>query len=338
MWIRPGFEVYWRGPGESQIGMDPRCALLLEGLQDAEQRLLEQLPKFGDVAELRMYARELGVAKDRVEDLMQRLHTAGYVLDGRRPGVHPTLVTDPDEEYWERASLAGHERRAERSGAVVAIDGLDPLGLRLGCALVDAGVGALVLDDERQVHQDDVGGGLYRSGDIGRGRQDTAMSVLRTIDPMVRIGVGPRTTADVVVMVQTGVVDPVAYRDLMRQDVCHLPVLVRELDVMIGPLVRPGQGVCLRCLDLHRCDRDPRWPAVATQAATRGTPAAETSLVWAGAALAAHQLLAVVDGRDTAIEDASLEVSAWDPVPVRRQWRPHPHCGCAPGALMAEAG
>src|SRR5699024_6672920 len=115
----------------SQIGMDPRCALLLEGLQDAEQRLLEQLPRFGEVAEVRMYARELGVAKDRVEELMQRLRAAGYVQDGRRPGVHPTLMTDPDEEYWQRASLAGHGRRAERADAVLAIEGLDPLGLRL---------------------------------------------------------------------------------------------------------------------------------------------------------------------------------------------------------------
>lgn len=337
MWIRPGFQVYWRGPGQSQIGMDPRCALLLDGMDEGEQRLLERLPRCDDVAEVRRYGRVLGLGAAQVDHLLDRLHTAGYLLPGRRTGVHPSLRADPDGEYWHRAALAGHERSAERADALVVIEGLDALGLRLACALVDAGVGTLALHDERPVDAQDIGGGLYRGTDVGRTRQECAVGVLRAIDPKARLALDPAPAADVVVIVHAGVLDPVTYRELMRRDVTHLPVLVRELDVMVGPLVRPGQGVCLRCMDLHRLDRDSRWPVVATQAALRGA-AVETSLGWFGAVLAAHQLLAVVDGRDTVIEDASLEVNAWDPVPVRRRWRPHPRCGCAPGALMAEAG
>lgn len=337
MWIRPGFEVYWRAPGSSQIGLDPRCALLLDGLSGGEQRLLERLPECADLEEVRAHARDLGVPERQVKALLDRLQTAGYVLEGEAPSVHPSLVTDPDQGYWHRAAMAGHARPSDRSDAVVAVHGLDPLGLRLACALAHAGVGAVLLHDERRVRHDDVGGGLYRAGDVGRVRQDSATAVLRGIDPKVRTRRGPGIDADVVVLVRAGVADPVDYRDLMRRDVCHLPVLARELDVMIGPLVRPGEGVCLRCLDLHRCDRDPRWPAVATQAATRAAPAAETSLAWVGAALAAHQLLALVDGRDTAMADTSLEVSAWDPVPVQRRWRVHPQCGCSPSALLPAA-
>lgn len=336
MWIRPGFEVYWRGPGESQIGLDPRGSLRLGGLSGDEQRLLDRLPHCFDVAEFHLHGRELGLDTAAVEALLARLRRAGLVLDGE-PEVHPQLQTDPDVAYWHRAEVAGQSRPADRAEATVGIRGLNPLALRLACVLVDAGVGLLGVTDGTRVRHSDVGGGLYRAGDVGKPRQDVALSVLRSVHPKARVVPRISKHADVVVLVQSAVADPVTYRDLVRHDVCHLPVLVRDLDVMIGPLVRPGAGACLRCLDLHRCDEDPRWPAVAAQAATKDVPAPETSLAWMGAAIAAHQVLALVDGRRVELQDASVQVSAWDPVPERRRWEPHPECGCAPGALHAEA-
>ena len=338
MWIRPGFEVYWRGPGESQIGLDPRYALILDGLETAEQRLLERLHRCFDLTEVRAHGRELGLTTARVDALIDRLRSAGYVLSGPVPAVHPQLQTGPDDGYWHRAALAGHPRGGQRSAATVRVRGLDPLGLRIGAALVHAGVGTVVVDDDTSVRAGDIGGGLYRPGDIGRPRQDCAMTVLRTVNPKVRICPPAPGAVDLVVIVQSGVADPVMYRDLVRQDVTHLPVLVRDLDVVLGPLVQPGSGPCLRCLDLHRSDQDPRWPTVATQAASRPARGAETSLTWVGAALTAHQVLALVDGRDTAVASTSLEVTAWGPVPARRRWSAHPDCGCVPAALSAEAG
>src|SRR5690625_82131 len=337
MWIRPGFQVYWRGPGETQIGLEPRSGMVLNGLSPAEQRLLDRLPHCFDVAEVRLHGRELGLAERAVDALLGRLRQRGYVLDGEPPALHPTLQTDPDEAYWYRAGLAGHERAADRAEATVGIRGLNALALRLGCALVDAGVGMLGITDGTRVRRTDVGAGLYRSSDIGKPRQDAALSVLRSVQPKARVV--PRVTkhADVVVLLQSGVADPVAYRDLVRHDVCHLPVVVRDLDVMIGPLVRPGIGPCLRCLDLHRCERGPRWPAVAAQAATKDAPAPETSLAWLGAALTAHQILALIDGRGVETDGSSLHITAWGAVPVRRVWEPHPQCGCTPVALSAEA-
>ena len=41
----------------------------------------------------------------------------------------------------------------------------------------------------------------------------------------------------------------------------------RAIGCSSGPLVTPGRGPCLRCLDLHRCDRDPAWPALLAQLA-----------------------------------------------------------------------
>lgn len=337
MWVRPGFEVYWRKPGESQIGLDPRCALRLTGLSAPEQTLLERLSQAADAAELRVRGRELGVDAARVQELVDRLAEAGYLIDESAGRVHPSLQQDPDSRYWHRAALAGHERSGSRGQAVIGVRGLDSLGLKVACILADARIGTVLLHDGAAVRSSDLGGGLYRSSDVGKPRQEAALGVVRAVNPKVRTRTEPRTRPDLVVLVGASVMDPVIYRDQMRDDIWHLPVLVRDLDVMIGPLVRPGDDACLRCLDLHRQDQDSRWPAVAAQAASRPHRGVETSLAWAGATLAAHQVLAVTDGRRCELVGTSLELTAWDPVPVRRAWQPHPQCGCSPATLTAQA-
>ncbi|MCW2830786.1 MAG: hypothetical protein JWP31_1478, partial [Aeromicrobium sp.] len=50
---------------------------------------------------------------------------------------------------------------------------------------------------------------------------------------------------------------------LLRLD--HLPVVIDEDQVRIGPLVRPGRTPCMSCHDLHRTDWDPAWPALVHQ-------------------------------------------------------------------------
>ena len=113
---------------------------------------------------------------------------------------------------------------------------------------------------------------------------------------------------------------------------------------MIGPLVVPGRSSCLRCHDLHRCDRDPAWPRLAAQLATdpsrpaRGAsaPVASACDVTLAAAVAAHavmQALAFLDGQVTpSAVDGTVEVSLPDGGMRRRSWTPHPGCGCAWGA------
>ena len=60
----------------------------------------------------------------------------------------------------------------------------------------------------------------------------------------------------------------------LRRDVPHLPSCSATPACTVGPFVRPGRGPCLRCLDLHRTDADPAWPAMATQLHARDAAAA----------------------------------------------------------------
>lgn len=118
----------------------------------------------------------------------------------------------------------------------------------------------------------------------------------------------------------------------VRHDVPHL--LVRRGDGLceVGPLVRPGTTACSRCLDLHRTDADPGWPAVAAQLWRRPVPPLD-ALVLAQAVLLAVRRLhtatgvgpdarSVPDGLVQRVADGDGRVSV-------ASTRPHPACGCA---------
>jgi hypothetical protein len=95
--------------------------------------------------------------------------------------------------------------------------------------------------------------------------------------------------------------------------------------------VVPGDGPCLRCLDLHRADRDPAWPRVLAQLLARPAPVAgETASSLLAASLAALQVLAHLDGgaRPAAV-GATLEIELPGGLVSRRPWPVHPACGCA---------
>ncbi|BCQ10115.1 hypothetical protein JMUB5695_03570 [Mycobacterium heckeshornense] len=132
------------------------------------------------------------------------------------------------------------------------------------------------------------------------------------------------------------VADPRMLRDLHSEGVPHLPVRVRDRVGLVGPLVIPGVTSCLGCADLHRCDRDAAWPAVAAQ--LRDTVGvADRATLMATAALALSQVnrvIAAVRGteapgpRPPAALNATLEFDLHAGSIVARHWPRHPLCSC----------
>ena len=124
------------------------------------------------------------------------------------------------------------------------------------------------------------------------------------------------------------VIQPARYLPFLRRDVPHLAVVFDDTGARIGPLVEPGRGPCLRCLDLTRRDADAAWPAIAAQLAGRPaasrTPRAELD--------ASAVATAVVDDRLThgltGLAAASLTLERPGALPRRRRHEPHPDCGC----------
>ncbi len=137
--------------------------------------------------------------------------------------------------------------------------------------------------------------------------------------------------ADLVVLISHGAADSGRAGSWVSAEVPHLAGVVGEAGVVVGPLVLPGRSPCLRCLDLHRCDRDPDWPMVLAQ--LHDQPAyepEETAEAGLAAGLAALQVLAHLDGMvKPAAVGATLEVELPDGLIALRRWPAHPDCGCA---------
>ncbi|MCP9273899.1 TOMM precursor leader peptide-binding protein [Mycolicibacterium arenosum] len=142
-------------------------------------------------------------------------------------------------------------------------------------------------------------------------------------------------TTDLVLLSDYLVADPHVVHELHGAKVPHLPVRVRDGAGLIGPLVVPGVTSCLRCADLHRCDRDADWPAVAAQ--LRGAVgSADRATVLATAALAlnqVHRVITAIDdggiaGRPPPTLNTTLEFDVETGTTTARTWSHHPGCEC----------
>ncbi|WP_144710762.1 hypothetical protein [Curtobacterium pusillum] len=85
----------------------------------------------------------------------------------------------------------------------------------------------------------------------------------------------PEQDPRLAVVVAEHVVDPALRAAWTRRAVPHLPVVVGDGRVRLGPFVVPGAGPCLQCVEYAHVDDDDSWPAIAAQ--VWGRPAAPLS-------------------------------------------------------------
>ena len=130
------------------------------------------------------------------------------------------------------------------------------------------------------------------------------------------------------------VVPPAGHLRWLRRDVPHLAVVFDDAGVRVGPLVEPGRGPCLRCLELARRDGDAAWPVIAAQLAGRPAATRDARAMIEAAAL----VVASVDDRlrhgpgPLATGSIRLDRAGSRALPRQHRHAPHPECGCrAPG-------
>lgn len=121
---------------------------------------------------------------------------------------------------------------------------------------------------------------------------------------------------------------------LVSADRAHLLVTGVAGRLRIGPFVVPGLTACLRCLDAHLTDHDPRHPLVVEQhlvpdPADRPDPAdLQLALAWA-----ARDVVALICGDRPSTWSTTIDLEPGGPLSQR--WRRHPGCGCAWGDALA---
>lgn len=350
--LRPGLPRAWRDLTTLQIGLSGgRRGALLAGLQDGDEAVLACLDGQHDLAQVGQVAQRHGVTPWRVQRLLTMLREADLLVHRTEHDVVDRVDLGgwdderrrrllPDADAW----ACVHDRVGdgirlllERGRRHVRLDGAGRVGYALAAALTAAGVGTVSIDATDRVRTLDVLPAGAQAQDVGAS-PSTAVSRIRdrlraSRDAEPQEGSAP-ARPDLVVLVASHVVDAGRGDVLMRADVPHLAVIATTDRVVVGPLVLPGRGPCLRCLDLHRRDRDPAWPAVVAQLIERAqqdAPRCESALATTAAGVAALQVLAQLDGRiDPASHAHTLEVALPDGLIRRRSWGVHPACGCTP--------
>jgi bacteriocin biosynthesis cyclodehydratase domain-containing protein len=223
--------------------------------------------------------------------------------------------------------------RSIDDSASVGVIGGGRVGGAVASLLAAAGVGHLVVDDPALCQPGDCGPAGPALADAGASRAQAVHAAIHRVSHSTRTAaLQPAQRHDVVVLARSGALDPKVADDLVRAGVPHVAVMVRETAAVVGPFVVPGVTACLRCLDLHRSDRDSAWPLIAAQLASQGhgssVDACDVGLATLGASVCALQVLAFVDGGEPATHDGTLEVALPDWRIRRRTWGPHPACGC----------
>ena len=307
MRVRGDAPVLWRTTGQTQIGVEPGRSLVLTGLTAAEQQLLDHLPRRMSPDDVYRASRRCRVPLPRAQDLLGRLRAEGIL---RGAGSRPTT---PEEQYWERLVHSPRSRAVRLRARRVALFGSGPLAHELAALLAEAGLGAVLPEDEA----------------VG------AQIVARF--PGTDTGAPLDTIPDLTLTLEPHVIDPLRARALAQAGARHLPVTLREVSVRIGPLFEPDRPVCHDCLDLWEADADACWPAIATQARLLPEPVLERLLLHQCAALAVRAALDCLGDAPDRWRAASTELSADEPLGVARRWSPHPRCLCSQTARASRA-
>lgn len=160
----------------------------------------------------------------------------------------------------------------------------------------------------------------------------------RVLTSRVRPG-GEGAPTDLAVVVSATPATPESVRPWLAAGVPVLPVWCLHEQASIGPLLLPGRGPCLHCLDLTRAEVDPGWPWLSAQLARTGVGGPEPVDGLPGVRLLAAGLTTTlvldhVGGRLLTCE-WSFEVATPGPTLERHLWPTHPGCGqCSPPPLQ----
>lgn len=345
--LKPALQPLWRSGQTLQIGLDPERAVLLDGLDPSLRRLLPLLDGTRDESALLADALARGCDPGAVRRLLDLLAEAGVLEDAAdwstaalglpvaaRERLAPdlaslSLLAAASPEPAASSAVATMTRR--RSAAVL-VAGAGRIGAAAATLLAAAGVGRVAVQDAAPVRPGDLGPAGHLPQDLGIRRDEAVRRRLEASYPEIDHRPLGARRPDAALLAPDTVAQAALVESLARDGVPHLYVAVRETAGVVGPLVLPGASACLRCLDLHRTDRDPGWAAVATALAAGRRPpvlACDGVLAATVAGLAALQVLTVLDGAPApATVGGTLEVRLPDARVRRRSWRAHPACGC----------
>jgi len=328
--LRKNTIVIAHSDSEVQLGLDERWAVRICGLDRAETTWLQDVAYRRHIPALTS-ARRLRLDRDRLTALVGVLDRAGY-WQAERPRRSRIELRAPGDGLGDVVALGylrsdnlGRRTLERRAEATVAILDSGRLGAAVARHLATAGIGRLVLPDQQVVQFADLGLGGYQRSHLGKDRFDCMELQLRRCSTTI---VQRDGEPDLVVAIEQDVPRRRTWTRLMGEAIPHLILTPGEAELTVGPFVLPGTSGCANCLHLHRTDADPNWPDLSDQLSRLPERPVETTLAAIGAALAAGQVLAAIDGGTPAAADSLLRIRLPQAVPEAIPAPVHPACAC----------
>jgi bacteriocin biosynthesis cyclodehydratase domain-containing protein len=297
------YPLVWRSPWDIQFGIDP-ARVILRDVDSVEERLIAALVAGISRSGLSMIAESAGANDTRVEAVLRKLSP----VMSTTPPTDGASVTNARARFVPDADrhTAGHTGTPRAD-----IVGRGPTVERLARILAQSGV-------------------------------QLAVAASATLTPGVSSSAGITTPAredSPTIGIAFGhyVLDPDVYGYWLRRDIPHLPVVFGDAAVAIGPMIEPGTGPCLYCLDRFRTDADPVWPTLAAQLWGRRS-VSETPLVSREVAVRAARMVLTRLASPAAGPAVSFRLDAATGAVTSVQERPHPECGCREVPSPAQPG
>ncbi len=301
--LDPDRPLIWRTPRSVQFGVEPPVAVL-EGVDAARELMLGVLARGSSRGVLDAVAASAGAGSAAVDRLL-----------GEVAGV---LARQPDPARDETG-----DRASPLAGTVVAVDGGGAPAAVMGELLQRLGA--------RVLPPSEAGGPLFPSPPVSTSMSTVAASAGAASEPAVAA-----------VVIAHYAVPPRRAAEWLRADLPHLLVEFGDRSVRVGPVVHPGGGPCAQCLEMHRVDADPAWPALASQLFQRRAPSADALGVSTAATAAARVLGEFLSGgaglrwaheavriRRPEYGNGSPGRSSVAPPPLDQlRFSVHPDCGC----------
>jgi hypothetical protein len=275
--INPHQTALWRDLNSLQIGSGQK-RVILDSLSPAQERLIAALYRGIADKQLPQLLDDLGVEAEDGNHLVDSLQP--LFLQNTKPmksALSEEFVAGAFAEII-RASLLNSADGAtvlmERKFRTVHIDDLSAPGLALTLGLASAGVGRVVTHDQSFVQDKDLGPSGYPTQLLGRTKVDAVRALLASSPNQMGVVQGHKLTPrnleaiDCAAIIAHEAIEPRRYVQWLNRDVPHLALSFEVDHASVSPLIVPGRGPCLFCLEQARVNLDPSWPVIASQLIT----------------------------------------------------------------------
>ena len=244
-------------------------------------------------------------------------------LQNLKAGGNRGHLTKRRNQLWNALRTAGLLEESTQSRISVRVSGLGRVGVTLTKALALDGIGHIDVRDGRPIAADVEA--LYDPDMKGVPRDQAMRAWLKAQGTRYFRSAQPHLA----VTIENRVIDWGRAADLLYADIPHLPIIVDDLEITIGPLSIPGITPCFHCIEAERTDVVPNWPAIREQLSAHPFPEPAYSLASAAAGLAAWLTLRL--SQEGPPDTDWFMGIAWTVSPTGVQvtkWRIRDTCGC----------